>query len=172
MEIEEILKILTEAQAEPFPISQVTPTTWVVDTGGLGDIYVDLRRVSENGYSIVHVAFRNETGHSATNTMGSVANKVLWSVIDVVEQIPSPDIFVFYPVDDNQKALAKKSSIYGKLLLALVRYNKVARTGTQVYPTADAKVFWAMPQSSAAIQLEDSEVVIVIEDALATKLGG
>lgn len=172
MKIDDILRTLTEARSDPFPTQQVAPNQWKVDTEGLGDIFVDLHRVTENGYSIVHVSFRNQLGHSATNEIGAAANRVLWSVIGVVESITAPDIFVFYPVDDNEKALAKKSSIYGKLLLSLLRYNKVARTGTKIYSSVNIKVFWALPGSSKAMNLEDSEIVVIIEDALATKLGG
>ena len=169
VKINELLGALTEARSEPFPVRQISNSEWLIDTGGLGDVSVILDSLVEKRYTILHVSFKDSGGYSANNQMGSAANKVLWTVISVLENVTPPDLFVFYPADSNEAALAKKTSIYGKLLLALRRGNTVIRTGTTTY-TNFAKVFWAMPIGSKARPLDDSDVQTIIEQAVTNKL--
>lgn len=170
MKASEILAALFESRTDPFPITKISTNEWLIDTGGLSDIFVNTEIIKERELTLMHISFRSESGFSANNQMGSAANRVLWSVVSVVESEPKPDLYIFYPADEDEKILAKKSSIYGKMVLMLRRANKVYRSGAQTYSSFNVKVFWAMPFQSGASSLSDNEVVLLIEDAVASKL--
>jgi len=170
MTLEEITDILKESRVDPFPIRKTEYYKWVIDTQGLGDVTVTVDPLSYEEYNILHVSFRNSGGYSSDNNMGSSANRVLWSVIHILESIPKPDLFIFYPVDNNEDLLAEKTRIYGKLILLLRRENVVFRSGSKILDNS-VKVFWVMPTGSKTSLLDDDPVVSLIEQAAFRKLG-
>ena len=173
MKISEIVKPLTEAINNPYPIVKLRPTAWEIHiTDDKSDsnkitytIIVNVAVSSVKNFKMLSLLFRDTNSGNmnlVNHFKGAGASRVLASIKEIISRYRGIDLMVFISSDTNVEVEGKKARLYMIVLNMLKNSGFFAEIGQT--SINDVDVCYAIPNGSPIWKMNQKQIDDLIFD--------